>query len=200
MPETPSSDHPVSPQAVPARLATVKDAIAKAAAEAGRKAADITLTAVTKKFSAEHIRPALEAGHRTFGENRVQEAQGKWPGLRDEYEDVRLHLIGPLQTNKAEDAVALFDLIETLDREKLARALAKAMDKTGQAPAGSRTGQYRRGRTKGRHRADGSAVLHRSVSGGIWTAGRWRHVHSANRRLPRAAFRASSQDCRGCRP
>lgn len=134
MPETPSSDHPVSPQAVPARLATVKDAIAKAAAEAGRKAADITLTAVTKKFSAEHIRPALEAGHRTFGENRVQEAQGKWPGLRDEYEDVRLHLIGPLQTNKAEDAVALFDLIETLDREKLARALAKAMDKTGRRP------------------------------------------------------------------
>jgi hypothetical protein len=115
-------------------LMTVNACIAKAAADAGRKADDIALTAVTKRFDATHIRPVLEAGHRLFGENRVQEAQAKWPALKEAYPDIRLHLIGPLQTNKAEDAVALFDVIETLDRPKLAGALAKAMEKTDKRP------------------------------------------------------------------
>ncbi len=92
---------------------------------------DVTLVAVSKTFSAEQIRPALEAGQRVFGENRVQEAKEKWPGLRDEFEKLELHLIGPLQTNKVVDAMALFDVIETLDREKLAQAFAKERDKQG---------------------------------------------------------------------
>lgn len=115
-------------------LQDVKAKIARACEEAGRPGDAVTLTAVTKKFDADHIRPVLEAGHRTFGENRVQEAQGKWLALRGEFADISLHLIGPLQTNKAEDAVAFFDVIETLDRAKLARALAKAMEKTGRRP------------------------------------------------------------------
>ncbi|WP_420850720.1 YggS family pyridoxal phosphate-dependent enzyme [Pelagibacterium halotolerans] len=87
------------------------------------------LVAVSKTFDAEAIVPVIEAGQRHFGENRVQEAQGKWPGLKSEYPDLVLHLIGPLQTNKAADAVALFDVIESVDRDKLARILATEMDK-----------------------------------------------------------------------
>lgn len=119
---------------VASRLSETQERIAAACREAGRDPAGVTLTAVTKKFDADDIRPALEAGHRVFGENRVQEAQGKWPALRNAFDGIRLHLIGPLQTNKAEDAVALFDAIESLDRPKLAGALAKAMDKTGYRP------------------------------------------------------------------
>jgi len=116
-------------------LTAVTAAIAEAAAQAGRPAADVTLVAVTKTFGADHIRPVLEAGHRVFGENRVQEAQGKWPALRDAFPDVELHLIGPLQSNKAKEAVALFDVIETVDRPKIAAALAREMDKQGRRPA-----------------------------------------------------------------
>ena len=90
---------------------------------------DVTLVAVSKMFSAEQIRPALEARQRVFGENRVQEAKEKWPDLREEFEKLELHLIGPLQTNKVVDAIALFDVIETLDREKLAHAFAKERKK-----------------------------------------------------------------------
>ncbi|NHK28128.1 YggS family pyridoxal phosphate-dependent enzyme [Parvularcula flava] len=115
-------------------LAEVRERIGKAAKEADRKPRDVTLTAVTKKFSMEHIKPVIAAGHRTFGENRVQEAQGKWPAMKEAWPDMELRLIGPLQTNKADDAVALFDVIETLDREKLARALAKSMDKLDRRP------------------------------------------------------------------
>jgi PLP dependent protein len=104
-------------------LADVAQKISDAAQTANRSN-EITLVAVSKTFSAEDIRPALEAGHRTFGENRVQEAAGKWPALKTEYGDVELHLIGPLQTNKLSAALALFDVIETLDRKKLANALA----------------------------------------------------------------------------
>jgi pyridoxal phosphate enzyme (YggS family) len=92
------------------------------------------LVAVTKTFSAEHILPVLEAGHRIYGENRVQEAQGKWPDLKARFPDIELHLIGPLQSNKAAEAVALFDVIETVDREKIARALKAEMDKQGRHP------------------------------------------------------------------
>ena len=94
----------------------------------------MTLIAVSKTFDADAIRPALEAGHRVFGENRVQESQGKWPGLREQISDIELHLIGPLQSNKAADAVALFDVIHTVDREKIAKALASEISKQGKTP------------------------------------------------------------------
>ena len=125
----------MSSDSLPAeRLAAVQARIAAAAGEAGRPASDVTLVAVSKQQPWEAIAPVLAAGQRVFGENRVQEAQGRW--LRDDPDRARLnlHLIGPLQTNKAEDAVALFDVIETVDREKLARALADAAQKTGRSP------------------------------------------------------------------
>jgi len=112
------------------RFAEIKARMAKVAKEAGR-ADDTTLVAVTKTFGAEDILPVLEAGHRVYGENRVQEAEGKWPALRERFPGLELHLIGPLQSNKAADAVALFDVIETVDREKIARALKAEMDKQG---------------------------------------------------------------------
>jgi len=111
------------------RLALVRQAITATEKEAGRADGEVTLVAVSKTFSADDIRPVLEAGQRVFGENRVQEAHGKWPGLRENFSDVELHLIGPLQSNKVGEAVSLFDVIETLDREKLARALAVERDK-----------------------------------------------------------------------
>ncbi len=119
---------------VAARLAAVRQQIAAAAREAGRDPEGVTLVAVGKSHDAERIRPALVAGQRVFGENRVQEAAAKWPDLRAAFPDVRLHLIGPLQTNKVRKAVELFDVIETVDRRKLARELAKDMDSTGRRP------------------------------------------------------------------
>ena len=98
------------------RLSAIAARIAAAAARAGRKAGDIRLVAVSKTFGASEIEPVIEAGQRVFGENRVQEAQGKWPALKAEFPDIELHLIGPLQSNKAKEAVALFDVIETVDR------------------------------------------------------------------------------------
>ncbi|WP_374284068.1 YggS family pyridoxal phosphate-dependent enzyme [Novosphingobium sp.] len=105
--------------------------IAHAASIAGRQAGDVTLVAVSKTHPAEAIEPLLAAGQRVFGENRVQEAQAKWPALRERYPDIELHLVGQLQSNKAEDAVALFDCIHSVDRPSLVSALAKAMDKAG---------------------------------------------------------------------
>jgi PLP dependent protein len=90
---------------------------------------DVTLVAVSKTYDAEHIRPVLEAGHRVFGENRVQEARAKWPDLRQQYEGLELHLIGPLQSNKAAEAVSLFDVIQTIDRPKIAEAVAKEIQR-----------------------------------------------------------------------
>jgi len=115
-------------------LLAVRNAIAKAAAEANRREGSVTLVAVSKTFDAAEIRPVLDAGQRVFGENRVQEAQSKWPGLREDYAGIDLHLIGPLQSNKSEDAVALFDVIETVDREKIAAALAGEMKKQNRFP------------------------------------------------------------------
>lgn len=112
-------------------LLEIKSKIAKAAQEAGREVGEITLVAVSKTFEADHILPAIEVGQRVFGENRVQEAQAKWPGLRERAPDIELHLIGPLQSNKAADAVAVFDVIESVDREKIARALADEMRRQG---------------------------------------------------------------------
>ena len=113
------------------RLAQVEANIARMCKPARRETQDVTLIAVSKTHPAERIVPLLAAGHRVFGENRVQEAQDKWPQLRDRFGDAQLHLIGQLQSNKAEDAVALFDCIHSLDRASLLKALAKAMDKAG---------------------------------------------------------------------
>ena len=112
-------------------LAEVEANIARMCKPARRKPEDVTLIAVSKTHPPENIEPLLEAGHRVFGENRVQEAQGKWPALRERYPDTVLHLIGQLQSNKADEAVALFDVIHSLDRASLLKALAKAMDKAG---------------------------------------------------------------------
>ena len=116
-------------------LIEVRTRIAKAAALAGRAADSVALIAVSKTQPAEAIEALIAQGQRDFGENRVQEAQEKWFALRDRYPDVRLHLIGRLQSNKAEDAVALFDAIHSVDRASLAKALGKAMASTGRRPA-----------------------------------------------------------------
>jgi PLP dependent protein len=116
-------------------LAEVNRRIAEAAKAAGRLPSDVTLVAVSKTHGAERVREVLEAGHRIFGENRVQEAEEKFPALKTEYPDLELHLIGPLQTNKARDAVALFDVIQSVDRERLAAVLAKEMERAGKRPA-----------------------------------------------------------------
>ena len=113
------------------RLAAVEQRIRAAAETAGRPPETVKLVAVGKTFGAAAIEPVIEAGQRRFGENRIQEAQAKWPALRDRYPDLELHLIGSLQSNKVADAVALFDVIETVDREKIACAIAKEMDRTG---------------------------------------------------------------------
>jgi pyridoxal phosphate enzyme (YggS family) len=119
---------------IPGRLRLVKEEIALAAEAADRDPGDVKLVAVTKTVPAAVIEEALEAGHRLFGENRVQEAHAKWPALKGLHPDIELHLIGPLQTNKVKEAVGLFDVIETLDRPKLARALAEDMERQGKRP------------------------------------------------------------------
>jgi len=115
-------------------LEEVRARIGKAAALAGRQSGDVILVAVSKTRPAAAIEALIAEGQRDFGENRVQEAQAKWPALRALYPEVRLHLVGRLQSNKAADAVALFDAIHSLDRPSLADALAKAMDKDGRRP------------------------------------------------------------------
>ena len=117
------------------KLAQVKSEIAKAAGYCGRKADDITLVAVSKTHSAAEILPLLRAGQRVFGENRVQEAAEKFPALREQYPDLKLHLIGGLQTNKVRDVVALFDVIESVDRVELAEKLAAEIKKQGRNPS-----------------------------------------------------------------
>jgi pyridoxal phosphate enzyme (YggS family) len=122
------------PPDVAANLLAVRAHIDECAAAAGREGKDVTLVAVTKTHPPEIIRLALDAGHEIYGENRVQEAEGKWPALKQAYESARLHLIGLLQTNKIRHAVALFDVIESVDRPKLARKLADEMARTGRRP------------------------------------------------------------------
>jgi pyridoxal phosphate enzyme (YggS family) len=116
------------------RLAAIGGRIARAQRRFGPPPEAVTLVAVSKTFPAEAVRPFLAAGQRVFGENRVQEAAGKWPGLRASYDGIELHLIGPLQSNKAREAVALFDVIETLDRDKLAATLKAEMARAGRWP------------------------------------------------------------------
>jgi pyridoxal phosphate enzyme (YggS family) len=120
--------------AIAANLAAVRERIDAAARSAGRAPESVTLVAVSKTHPAESVRSALTAQHRVFGENRVQEAQAKYPALREAFPDLALHLIGPLQTNKVREALAIFDAIESVDRPRLAQALAREMDHSGRRP------------------------------------------------------------------
>jgi pyridoxal phosphate enzyme (YggS family) len=121
----------VAPEIVAANLAAIRERMALAAKAAGRAPDEVKLVAVSKTFGADAVRAALDCGQRLFGENRVQEAQAKYPALRAAHPELELHLIGPLQTNKVRDAVALFDVIESVDRPKLASALAAEMARSG---------------------------------------------------------------------
>lgn len=116
-------------ETAPQRLKRVRDEIVAAAKAANRSPTDVELVAVSKTFDIDAIRPVLAAGQRVFGENRVQEAERKWPVLKTEFPEIELHLIGPLQSNKTKDAVALFDAIHTIDREKIARAIAEEISR-----------------------------------------------------------------------
>lgn len=120
--------------AAAARLSAVREGIAHAERVARRAAGSVQLIAISKTHEAEAIQPLIDAGQRLFGENRVQEAQGKWPALREANPGIGLHLVGQLQSNKAEEAVALFDAIHSVDRPSLVAALGKAMDKAGKRP------------------------------------------------------------------
>ena len=142
--------HPlIEPAAITANFMGVREGVARAVRDAGRLPGAVTLVAVSKLFPADAIVPVLDTGHRAFGENYVQEAMAKWPALRETYGGVALHLIGPLQSNKAKEAVATFDVIETLDRDSLAKALAREISegRARTAPAGA--GQYGGGTAKG---------------------------------------------------
>jgi PLP dependent protein len=119
---------------ISANLAAVRERIAVAARGAGRVPDNVTLVAVSKTHPAATVRQAIVAGHRVFGENRVQEAEAKYPGLREEFPDLALHLIGPLQSNKVRDALSIFDVIESVDRPRLAQVIAKEMDHSGRRP------------------------------------------------------------------
>jgi PLP dependent protein len=119
---------------VPSGLLDVRGRIAQAAQDCGRNPQDITLVCVSKTFDAAAIRPALAAGARVFGENRVQEALEKWPELKEAFAGIELHLIGPLQSNKVREAVQFFDVIETVDRPKIAEALAREVTRVGRGP------------------------------------------------------------------
>jgi hypothetical protein len=116
------------------RLRDTRNAVQRAARDVGREPSSVTLVAVSKTMPAETILTALEAGQRVFGENYVQETKAKWPALRERFPDVELHMIGPLQSNKAREAVELFDVIQSLDRESLARELAREIARSGRAP------------------------------------------------------------------
>jgi pyridoxal phosphate enzyme (YggS family) len=121
-------------QDAPAGIVSVRQEIERACRDAGRDPASVTLVAISKTFAAPAIEPVIAAGQKTFGENRVQEAKAKWPSLRAEYPDLDLHLVGPLQSNKAKEAVALFDAIHSVDRPSIAEALAKEIGRQGRRP------------------------------------------------------------------
>jgi len=128
------NDQPLHESEIEERYLAIKDRVWRATERCGREPASVRLVAVTKTFGKEHILPVLRQGHMVFGENRVQEAMKKWPALRQRFPAVELHLIGPLQTNKTKEAVALFDVIQTLDRVRLADSLAAGRDRQGKCP------------------------------------------------------------------
>ena len=146
------------------RLAAVRAEIARACRDAGRDPASVTLIAVAKTFGAAAIEPVIAAGQRVFGENRVQEAKAKWPALRARHGDLELHLVGSLQSNKAREAVALFDAIHSLDRASLAAALGQGDRGAGAPSLPLRRDQYRCGAAKGRRAAAGRRCLSRRLS------------------------------------
>jgi pyridoxal phosphate enzyme (YggS family) len=121
-------------ETVVVNLRQIQENIARASLAAGRGASEVRLVCVSKNFDGDAILPTLVSGQRIFGENRIQEAQAKWPKLQEQFPDIELHLIGPLQSNKAEDAVALFDVIQTIDRPKIAAAIAAAIKKRQRHP------------------------------------------------------------------
>ena len=139
---------PITPS-LPSALAAVEAEIARACEEARRDRASVTLIAVSKTFDADAITPVIAAGQRVFGENRVQEAKAKWPGLMSAYPGIALHLIGPLQSNKAKEAVALFDAIHSVDRPSICEALAKEINSAKKAAGIVRAAQHRRGAAEG---------------------------------------------------
>jgi PLP dependent protein len=124
----------IAPSDSAARLADVTAQVARACRDANRDVSSVTLVAVSKTFSADAVEPVIEVGHRVFGENRVQEAKAKWPALKEKHPGLDLHLIGPLQSNKAKDAVALFDAIHSVDRDSLCEALTKEIEKQQRKP------------------------------------------------------------------
>jgi pyridoxal phosphate enzyme (YggS family) len=124
----------VATQDISSGLAQVRDEIAKACREAGREPSSVTLIAVSKTFGEDAVEQAIALGQNVFGENRVQESKGKWPAIRKRHPDVALHLIGPLQSNKAKEALALFDAIHSVDRPSICEALAKEIQKAGKHP------------------------------------------------------------------
>jgi pyridoxal phosphate enzyme (YggS family) len=128
------NDQPLNAPDIEERYLSIKERIWRAAQNCGREPASVKLVAVTKTFGEPEILPVLRQGHLLFGENRVQEAMRKWPMLRERFPTTELHLIGPLQSNKAREAVALFDCIQTLDRPKLAAAIASEIERQGKAP------------------------------------------------------------------
>ena len=144
-----------TPTTASSGLDTVRAEIARACRDAAREPSSVTLVAVSKTFGPERIEPVIAAGQRVFGENRVQEAKSKWPALLAEHAGLSLHLIGPLQSNKAKEAVALFDAIHSLDRPSLAEALAKEIQKQGRHPTSVRRDQHRRRAAKSRRAAAG---------------------------------------------
>ena len=175
-------------------LARVREEIAAACAEAKRDPASVTLIAVSKTFTADAIEPVIAAGQRVFGENRVQEAKAKWPALRDANPGLELHLIGPLQSNKAKEAVALFDAIHSVDRPSIAEALAKEVAKQGKRPllfVEINTGAEPQKAGVLPQDADAFIKTCRETHG-LEIAGS--DVHPAVRGGARAAFRADRQD------
>jgi hypothetical protein len=172
-------------------LLQVRAQIARACHDAGRDPATVTLVAVSKTRGADSIEPVIAAGQRVFGENRVQEAKAKWPPLLARHGGLELHLVGTLQSNKAREAVALFDAIHSVDRESLAVTLGKA---TTQAPAFCR-GQYRRGAAKRRRVANGGRCVSGRLPRPLRPDNFRPDVHPAARRTAGAPFCANGQNC-----
>ena len=182
------------------RLEIIRNRMRKAALRFDPEGRDVTLVAVSKTFDADAILPLISAGQRIFGENRVQEAMGKWLGLRRRYPDIELHLIGPLQTNKVPEAVALFDVIETLDRDKLALALKKEMAaKNRRLPCYIQVNIGARG-PEIRHCRRRSPGFRDALSRGLRTRYRRADGHSAARRGTGALFRSFAAACRPAGP
>ena len=171
-------------------LAAVREDIARACRDVGRDPAGVTLVAVAKTFGAEAIEPVIAAGQRVFGENRVQEAKAKWPPLMARHPGLELHLVGSLQSNKAREAVGLFDAIHSLDRASLAEALAKEVIRQARRPLLFVEINTGRGAAKGRHRTAGRRRFSRRLPRPLWPHCVRPDVHPAAERSAGTALRA----------